>query len=303
MTLRNLKIFVEVCRFKSITLAADELNMAQPAVSSSIRELESYYGVRLFERMNRRIYITEAGADLLSYAIPILEQCEEAKNVLRDTKEIIKLRLGTNHSFGMENLPELLSGFQKQHPQIPVCSMVKNSSLIEEQLLRNNLDIGIIDYPQNHTMFHCRMIGKERMIAAGSEKLVKKYLCGRSEFLEKTEQTQLEEIPFLMREPGSGSRTQLDLFFKERGIIPKVVMESDSIQCMIKAAIAGMGIVLLPQNVLSSYLKSGILCEMKIAGMEIQRRYYLVYHKSKFLTKSMKLFLEYAGEEKEKQMD
>ena len=239
----------------------------------------------------------------MSYAIPVLEQCEEAKNVLRDTQKIIKLRLGTNHSFGMGNLSELLSGFQKQHSQIPVYTMVKNSGLIEEQLLRNNLDIGIIDYPQNHTMFHCQMIGKERMVAAGSENLVKKYLHERSEFLGKGEQAQLEEIPFLIREQGSGSRTQVDTFFKENGIVPKIVMESDSIQCMIKAAIDGMGVLLLPQNVLTTYLKSGILCEMKIAGMEIQREYYLVYHKSKFLTKSMKVFLEYAEKKKGKQID
>ena len=65
MTLRHLRIFSEVCRQESITLAAESMNMAQPAVSYAIRELESYYGTKLFERMNRRLYITESGEQLL----------------------------------------------------------------------------------------------------------------------------------------------------------------------------------------------------------------------------------------------
>ena len=74
MTLRHLRIFMEVCRFGSITQAAEELNMAQPAVSYAIRELESYYETRLFERMNRRLYITEYGEQLMNYADSILGQ-------------------------------------------------------------------------------------------------------------------------------------------------------------------------------------------------------------------------------------
>ena len=79
MTLRHLMIFSTVCRLGSITQAAEELNMAQPSVSLAIRELESYYGIRLFERMHRRLYITEAGERLYGYANSILTQCKEAK--------------------------------------------------------------------------------------------------------------------------------------------------------------------------------------------------------------------------------
>ena len=79
MTLRHFHIFSTVCKKESITKAAEELNMAQPAVSFAIRELESYYGTKLFERMNRRLYITDAGKQLLVYADSVLAQCKEAK--------------------------------------------------------------------------------------------------------------------------------------------------------------------------------------------------------------------------------
>lgn len=77
MTLRHLTIFRAVCQTESITLAAEHLNMTQPAVSLAVRELEDFYGVQLFERMNRRIYITEAGRTLLQYADTILSQYAE----------------------------------------------------------------------------------------------------------------------------------------------------------------------------------------------------------------------------------
>lgn len=90
MTLRHFHIFSTVCKKESITKAAEELNMAQPAVSFAIRELESYYGTKLFERMNRRLYITDAGKQLLVYADSVLAQCNEAKDVLSDINAMTK---------------------------------------------------------------------------------------------------------------------------------------------------------------------------------------------------------------------
>ena len=100
MTLKHLRIFVEVCRMDSITKAAENLNMAQPAVSNAIRELESFYQVKLFERMNRKIYITSAGKYLCESADAILSQFDESKDVLLDIASSTKIRIGSNVSFG-----------------------------------------------------------------------------------------------------------------------------------------------------------------------------------------------------------
>ena len=78
MTLRHLEVFRAVCARESITLAAEHLNMTQPAVSLAVKELEAFYGVQLLERMNRRIYITDAGRSLLQYADAVLTQFEES---------------------------------------------------------------------------------------------------------------------------------------------------------------------------------------------------------------------------------
>ena len=100
MTIRHLEIFLEVCQKDSITRAAESLNMAQPAVSRAIREMENYYGLRLFERMNRKLYITEAGEELRSYAASITRQFEEARIAIRDRGQMTEVRVGVNASYG-----------------------------------------------------------------------------------------------------------------------------------------------------------------------------------------------------------
>lgn len=313
MTLRHLNLFMEVCRQGSITLAAEELNMAQPAVSYAIKELESYYEVRLFERMNRRLYITEAGERLMRYADTILNQFDEAKDVLRDIHTFTRVRLGTNVSYGTHMLPELLSGFRKEYPDIPVFTMVQNSSQIEEQLLRNHLDFGIMDFPAEHTMFYSRLIGQDVMKAAyspdemlrrgdDSTRIVSRKLRDEKkkasvqelrEEKEKLSVRDLEAVPFLVRESGSGSRSMLDQLFAKAGIRPQIAMESISSQCLIESALCGAGIVFLPGTMLEPYIESGKLTEIKIEEMSEKRQYYLVHHKSKFLTRSMKNFQKY----------
>lgn len=307
MTLRHLNIFMEVCRSGSITRAAEELNMAQPAVSYAIRELESYYGVRLFERMNRRLYITEAGEQLMSYADSILVQFEEAKEVLKDRNAAAKIRIGTNVSYSVSKLPKLISGFRREHPEIPVYVRVENSAQIEEALIRNGLDFGIIDYPVKSELFFCDLLEEDPVTVACSPDFVMeaegKIIEGRqqkgmesAEEKAKTKEQKTGELPFLLRESGSGLRNTADRIIQnmeKKGICPVIVMESTSIQSLIGACMEGMGLLVLPRNVLRPYLEDGRLKEIPIGGVNLVRQYYLVYHKSKFLTKSMKAFKEY----------
>lgn len=284
MTLRHLKIFEEVCRNGSITMAADQLNMAQPAVSYAIRELESYYEIKLFERMNRRLYITDAGRQLLIYADSILTQVNEVKNVLKDVDSMTEIRLGTNVSFSISGLVELLSGFFERYPKISIYTQVQNSTQIEDLLMRNELDFGIIDYPVNSENFVCRMLVKDTMAAACAVDLeVESQLAVEN----------LDSFPFLMREKGSGSRKMIDRLFEGSRSRPRIVMESVNAQSLIDACLKGMGILILPESVLKPYIEEGRLREIKIMGTNFVREYYLVYHKSKFLTKSMKYFREY----------
>lgn len=288
MTLRHFSIFSEVCRQGSVTKAAGALNLAQPAVSSAIREMESFYGVRLFERMNRRLYITEAGEQLLQYSDSILAQYDEAKNVLREINTMTRIRIGANVSFGTSGLPELIRGFMKQYPQIPVYTQVNNSHQIEEALLQNNLDYGIIDYPEKSEYFFCDLLCQDVILA----------VCAHNfPIVDEISVREITSVPLLVREEGSGSRNLVESMKKEAGGNLNIVMESTSRQSLISACLAGMGLLILPESLLQEKLADKSLRKVHIRNADFVREYYLVRHKSKFQTKSMKCFREYVEKE------
>ena len=145
MTLRHLEIFRADCQLESVTLAAEQLNMTQPAVSLAIRELESFYGTRLFERMNRRIYITDAGRTLLQYADTILSQFQESVQILQEARHSGSCRFGVHVTFGETCMPIILKRLSEELPDITAKAFVGNSRKNEEMLLRNELDFAVID--------------------------------------------------------------------------------------------------------------------------------------------------------------
>ena len=106
MTLRHMKIYVAVFHHSNITKAAEELHLAQPSVSLAIKELEEYYGIRLFERMGRRILPTEGGKEFYGYALHIVSLFDEMEKKVRNWDTIGNLRVGASVTIGTQLLPE-----------------------------------------------------------------------------------------------------------------------------------------------------------------------------------------------------
>lgn len=284
MTLRHLRIFSEVYRTKSMTQAADNLNMAQPAVSNAVRELESYYRIKLFERMNRRLYTTQAGEKLADYADSIIYQLDEARDSLQDISTSTCVRIGSNISYGSIYLPEIMENFEKSYPEIPIYMMIQNSSVIEEYLLRNELDFGIIDMAVNSSYLITEPLIHDTMTAVCAPSLPFKSLRSLRE---------LAGAPLLVRESGSGSRNFVERIFAQHSLQPRIKMESADMYTLIESCKRGLGILFLPRLVLMPHIESGALRQIEIDGIEAARQYYLVYHRSKYLTKSMKYFQKF----------
>ena len=137
MTLRHMKIYVAVFQHSNITRAAEELHLAQPSVSLAVKELEEYYGVRLFERRGRRILPTEAGREFYGYALHIASLFGEMETRIKNWDRIGTLRIGTSITIGTHILPELLHRFQEQFPEVRTEAEINNSSLIERRVLDN----------------------------------------------------------------------------------------------------------------------------------------------------------------------
>lgn len=136
MTLRHMKIFVSVYQNNGITRASEELHLAQPSVSLAIRELEDYYGIRLFDRISRRLYVTEQGKMFYDYALHIVSLFDEMELGIRNWEHMGTLRIGSSITIGNFLLPGLIKKFTTAHPNMNVKASVHNSSYIEESILK-----------------------------------------------------------------------------------------------------------------------------------------------------------------------
>lgn len=269
---------------ESITKAANNLNLAQPAVSRAIRELESFYGTQLFERMNRKLYVSPAGEQLFLYADSIISQFYEAKDVLTDQNHATKIRIGSNVSCAQRLVPDLLKAFGAACPDIPVYLKVSNSKEIEEALLLNELDFAFMDTPKKTEYFYSQKICEDPMLMLSA---------ADGPISSSLTLDQLSKIPLLVREPGSGSRQMVDRLFAQISMQPVIAMESSNVYSLKEMCRAGFGILILTQCMAGARLDREGLREIHMPDQHISRSYCFVYHKSKYLTKSMKHFLHF----------
>lgn len=284
--LRDLKIFREVCRCQSVTGAAAKLNMAQPAVSLAIRGLETHYGVKLFERMNRRLYITEAGEYLLHTADAMLMQLEETERALQGREVAGVLRVGANITCGTFLLPLVLKRMAAAHPACSITATIGNSSMTEDRIARNELDLAIVENVQESESFYTKLIYKEEMAVVCAPE----YAAAGSG---RMNVSALSRERLLLRERGSGMRNSLDLTFASFGIeLPAPYVESTCNETLLACARQGLGIAVSSRKLVEGDLKAGRLVEIPVSDAAFLRNYYLVYHKQKYVTRDMAAFIE-----------
>ena len=145
-----MKIFVTVYQHSSVTKAAGKLHLAQPSVSLAVKELEEYYGIRLFERIGRGISPTEAGSEFYSYALHIVSLFEDMEKKIKNWDTLGTIRIGTSITIGTHILPSLIKSYQEEFPSLRVEAVVNNSGLIEQYVLDNTIDLGLIETQPEH---------------------------------------------------------------------------------------------------------------------------------------------------------
>ena len=147
MTIRHLRVFIAVVDAGSMTAAAKKLFIAQPSVSQTISELESYYKIRLFERLSKKLYITEEGKRFLSYARHIVSSFDEMEHKMRQAAGNSVLKIGASITVGTCVLSKLYELFLARYPKVDIESVVDNTTVIEEMVLKSQLDFGLVEGP------------------------------------------------------------------------------------------------------------------------------------------------------------
>ena len=280
LTIRQLNIFDAVARNLSFSRAAEELHLTQPAVSMQIREMEASAGLALFERVGKKLYVTEAGVELLRYARDILRALSDAQEALDSLKGLGSGRINIAVvSTAKYFASELLAQFRRRHPAIELRLLVHNREALIEQMVANQVDLAIMGTPPEAPATRAEAFAPHPsvIIAAPDHPLAGE---------QRVPVTALANDTFLVREAGSGTRSAMQQFFAQRGATIRVGMEMASNETIKQAVMAGLGISFLSRHTIELELRSGRLVMLPVLGLPVVRNWHVVHLLAKRLSPS-----------------
>ena len=291
MELRNLITFIHVVELGSFTKAAEQLGYSQSTVSFQIKQLEDELGCLLFERINHTINLTDKGHELVSYAHQIRTLTDDFKESIEEDKECSgHIHVVTPDSVCEEMINTHYIDFHRKYPSISICFTTGDSAIMLDMLDHNEADVII-------TLDH-RLYNKDYIIAK-EQQLPMHFVAGCNSKFAGKKNLSIKDIinePFILTEYGQGYRRVFDreLAKKSLGITPVLeIGRTDIITSMI--AQSNM-ISYLPDFVTKPLIESRELVYLDVCDMNIDIWKQLIYHKNKWLSRSMKAFIDYVKE-------
>ncbi|MEA5093848.1 MAG: LysR family transcriptional regulator [Sedimentibacter saalensis] len=284
MTIRHLKIFIAVCDYKKMSLAAEKLFMAQPSVSQVIAEIEQHYGVRVFERLSKKLYLTEAGENLLKYARHIVSSFEEMEDSLLKSSSNTSLKIGATITVGTCVLNDILNDFKLKKPNISTKVYVENTNVIEEMILKSKLDLGIVEgIIKSRDIITVPIVSDELTLVCP--------LSHEFSSLEEITADKLNNQDFILREEGSGTRELFEKKIENLDITINKKWICNNSEAIKNAVISGQGLTVISQMLVRKEIEEKKLHAIKINDLKLTRNFYLAYHKSKYLSDNLKSFI------------
>lgn len=282
MTLRHFEVFVAVCECKSITLAAEKLYMSQPAVSIAIKEIEGYYGVQLFIRANRTIYLTDKGEALFREAKSILTQYEHTRVMLKDEAKFNKVSLGVNVNTAETEFSELIKKVRRANLEIEYSLKVGPADKLEDMLMENQLDLAILDVIENPKQVKMYSLYEDDMLVVCNPDYYDKDSISLDE---------LGKHPLYLQERGTNSRKCVEYGLLHVGVNPIVKAEANSTLSLVQLAKLGNGFAVLSSGTAERFARDAGLRIVTTPPNSFHRHFFLVHHKNKILTPTMKAFI------------
>ncbi|MBP2627716.1 MAG: transcriptional regulator, LysR family [Firmicutes bacterium] len=276
MTLRHLTIFLCVCDEGNMTVAGQKLHIAQPSVSQAIAELEKYYNIRLFERLGRKLFITLAGQQLITYARHIVHLCRETEEAMHGIHHNPMIRVGASVTVGTCILNDIIVEFRRQNPHVKMIATVNNTKIIEGMLLLDELDIGLVE-----GKIHSQGILSQSFM---EDELV--LVTGIFHPLTKKSRVKLADIDhteFIVREEGSGTRELFESVMASRGISWRVAGVYNNAETIKKFISAGLGISVMSRMAVEKEVQRNELAIIEFDDVYFKRQFSIVRHKNKFI--------------------
>lgn len=292
-TLHQLQVFLKVTQTRSITKAAEEMHLTQPAVSIQIKNLQDQFQLPIIEVVGRKVFITEFGMEIADAAERILEEINvlNSKAASYKGKLIGKLKI-TIVSTGKYVIPFFLSEFMKLHEDIELELDVTNRARVIESLEKNEVDLALVSVLPEHL--------KVKEIELMENKL---YLVGskiNSRRLGENNTDIFSEFPLIFREQGSGTRNIMERYIKQHNLKVVKKMELTSNEAVKQAVIADLGYSIMPLIGIRNELKKGDLQIIPVKGFPIRSKWRLIWLSSKKPSPVAKAYIDFIRKEKDR---
>ncbi len=288
----SMRVFITVADKKNFSKAAKALSLTQPAVSFQIQTLEQYYQTMLFDRVNRHVKLTAAGELLLDYAIHMNNlQAELERNMQQLTGHVKgELLIGASTTIGEYILPYVVGSFKQDYPDVNVTIQIMNTKEISSAVESKTFDLGIIEGPleQSDVIEAHNFLEDELVLAIPSD-----HPFAKKESITLEE---LKELPYITREPGSGSRlifeqALIDADFDIEDL--NIVMELGSTTSIKSAIMGGLGVSTISKWAVQDLVKAGKVAALNVQGLTLKRSFHIILNQEKFHSEATGKFLDF----------
>ncbi len=290
-TLHQLQVFLKVTQALSITKAAEELHLTQPAVSIQLKNFQDQFEIPLTEIVGRKLFVTEFGKEIAHAAENILNEVHAINHKTMAFKGQLTGRLKISVvSTGKYVMPYFLTSFLKQHPGIELVLDVTNKVKVIESLERNEVDFSLVSVLPDHLQIEKVELMQNRLfLVSNTDQKFKDKLYDKSIF---------KDLPLIYRESGSGTRHIMEKFIKQNNLPVRKKMELTTNEAVKQAVIAGLGCSIMPLIGIKNELNIGDLQIIPVKGFPIISNWQLIWLRGKNLSPAANSFLSYLKKSK-----
>ncbi len=283
-TLRQLEVFAAIARAESVSRAAEALFMSQSAVSGALADLERQFDVQLFERVGKRLVLSELGRALWPQAEAVCEQARALEHNL-SRQHSGELRVGATLTIGNYLCPGLMTRFLREQPNARVSLHIANTEEIAQRVKSFEIDVGLIEGELSDPQLTVKRWRGDELLVFCSPK----HPLAKQKSLSDAD---LIAAPWILREHGSGTRQAFDHAL--HGLLPelKIVLELSQTEAIKGAVMAGLGLGCVSRLALSLELKRRLLVACSVPRRDFRRAFYFVLHKRKYRSQALESWLE-----------
>jgi DNA-binding transcriptional LysR family regulator len=290
-TISQLKIFLKVVKHGSVTKAADELHLTQPAVSIQLKNFQKNFTYALTEIINKKLFVTDFGKEIAL----------AAENIISDLETINYKSIGYNNvlsgklkisiiSTGKYIMPFFLADFLQQHSSIDLELDVTNKAKVVNSLEKNEIDFALVSILPENIQIKKVDLMENKLMLVGNKKTAQ---------ILQQQKFNLDTIPLIYREIGSGTRQTMEQFIQKNKLQAKKKITLTSNEAVKQAIIAGMGVSIMPIIGIKNELASGKLEVIPIKGLPIVTTWSLIWLKEKKLSAIAQAYIDFLKLHKE----